>query len=1216
MVEVSDDQGINAVQRHIEKRWNIPAGLQRCVCEGREIRTDRSLKEYGVTADATIQILLRIRGGMISTLRGDTGYTDREMRAAFCFGTTDTECLEPEAGHTRIVAMNIDGVPDNTGLAELTQTLTEIHTDITLMGDTQRPDQQRAVRLQCAMRTASQATAELDDTPTPVIKWKHGYKEIGPAVGGVSMSLPQHLHNRAAARKKGSSPEITDKTGMGRYRGVILLGKKSYGRQHTIGIITVYAPCPGGKWAEWIQKQNKDTNCKTTDANLRLIDDLEEAMLPHVHEDHTWILCGDLNCRIGQTETNSTREKHRTRWEQFIDAHDLEQTGSEGPTCFPSNGQPSRIDHILTSGKLGEYISRVHTIDAYAKAPPKERLANSIHAMMLIDVDIRRWLGTSGIAHPTTKTRPRTLMYRNLKQRTEFHDALQKMEDEAETNGTRSADDMEHMVLQMETEGGHDLPEWANDEMEAAHRRMIAAEDDIRKEGVETKRNKAANFKQTWTPQMIVRMCNIELLARALRDHKTWGNQPTVMKNRIKETIAAAAKKVSTCKGCPLIPGITVPETRNEHLWSEWRDKVKNEIKKYMKHMHNKRLKNERKKISKYVRAIEKLREDNEVGKYVARVLGCQRGGQPLTLTVPDEEPGSSKIIEDPEEFKETMRDYTVLELGKGRKRWFMNDTATHPIAQMTPEGDKVRKTLAHGTDSERQEVKNTIPPCFWEAADAMKAKEGAKEKWYEHVMKTITKDEWDKRVSTKKKNTAPGKSQIRVDHVAAAPDSTQRKIRALCNMSILSGVPCDMWLDELIWKIPKDPGPAKIDRMRPLKFLEITRKMTQGIIKTRLQDVWFKKRLISPDQFGSMPDVSTFHPALIKRFVAEDATFHKKSMYALDEDLTKGFDRVERFIKDAALRRYGVPDNVRNYLLAFDEGNRNSVITPYGLTEEFHAEAASLAQGCEASPILWVAVMDMMLEFTRKHNTNPYMYTTDENGTQIPIAQILYVDDGSYITRTERALRRVAQATQTFASFSGLEINTKKSWAVALTHDDRGRPSLDIPSVDIRLEEWVSAPPDSQHKSTPPDLNYHEWAVTRSPKAPIKWKAVTEHYRHLGNVQDTLGDNSKALRNAKGVADKLAKYLSNKKISAAGARLLQTLVLTAKVKYSMTLSNTTTEQIDQLQATTKKNAPPQAPSPGNDGYSGHLRRVRIARLDEMGRHLPNRPIEDLPPVR
>ena len=94
----------------------------------------------------------------------------------------------------------------------------------------------------------------------------------------------------------------------------------------------------------------------------------------------------------------------------------------------------------------------------------------------------------------------------------------------------------------------------------------------------------------------------------------------------------------------------------------------------------------------------------------------------------------------------------------------------------------------------------------------------------------------------------------------------------------------------------------------------------------------------------------------------------------------------MERWVKDAALRRYAVPDKVRNYLLAFDHGNRNQCITEYGLADPFHAEAAALAQGCKASPILWVCVMNMMLAYTRAHNPGPYEYTVDQEGKSIKI--------------------------------------------------------------------------------------------------------------------------------------------------------------------------------------------------------------------------------------
>jgi hypothetical protein len=52
-----------------------------------------------------------------------------------------------------------------------------------------------------------------------------------------------------------------------------------------------------------------------------------------------------------------------------------------------------------------------------------------------------------------------------------------------------------------------------------------------------------------------------------------------------------------------------------------------------------------------------------------------------------------------------------------------------------------------------------------------------------------------------------------------------------------------------------------------------------------------------------------------------------------------------------------------------------------------------------------------------------------------------------------------------------------------------------------------------------------------------------------LGNVQDMLGNSKDALKTAHDTANKLAIHLGRKRVSPAGVRLLNTLVLTAKVK-------------------------------------------------------------------
>ena len=1156
----------------------IPLGLMRLVHETGQLHSSQRLSDHNVRANSTLLLLLRLRGGSSAgdaathahtateDSEGQTDWDD-EMEALLAKEMFDYAApMRPAQGTTRIVGMNIDGVPDSAELLTLGRTLEQMGAGVLLLGDTQRSIGNTAT-LELGLTNGAKSVSIEDRKQT----WRHGLKSRRDGAGGVSTRLDRSLANRTAPRRAETSPHIEDQRKLGRFSGVMLLGKKANGQQKAVGIITLYAMCPGGAWAAAVKKQNEEASLKTTDPNEQLVADLADAMSVHAHPDTTWILMGDTNCRDKDPEVTPLRRRHQEAWRAFRAKFDLRCAEPEEHTCFPSHGTPSHIDHIMMSKELhaSDVTIGTHTVDCFAKAEAGARLANSIHALMVLDIRLHKWLNAPDAAAPTEPIRPRTLMFKNKKQRAAYEQALDAIEDQREKDGSPSTEDLELTAAALQCETDPKLPQWADAEMRALHASMIAAEDEIAEHAVEKKRDTSKKFKLVWTPQMIIRFTNIKLLETVLRAHKDLGNRPHEVRAKIRKAVARTVYKTHNHEGVSRIDHIDTPPTRNDTSWNQWKQRVLNQIKSIRKELHARYRKDERKKISAHVRAIEKLREDHEIGKYVAKIMGARNSGQGTTLTIDSED--GNRVVDDPSELKQVLQEYTYTELGGGRERWFLhNDGSTHPVAQFTDEGDKLRNVLAHGTPEEIEEAKRMFPPCFHGILNTFKCKQG-NEDMYAHVMQPITLNEWLARARAKKKNTAPGKTGTRVDHIASASERFNRKLLAMTNMSIATGTPFDLWHDELIWKLPKDPGIPSIDRMRPLKFLEITRKMVQGILKNRLQSVWFGENMLSPEQFGSMPDVSTFQPALMKRLAAEDAVFYGKELFTLDEDLTKGFDRVERFIKDSALRRFAVPESARNFLLAFDHGNRNQVITPFGLTDPFHAEAAALAQGCEASPILWVVVMDMMLEYTRSHNEAPYKYSVGADGETTDIGQILYVDDGSYLTGTEKALREVAEATQTFSSFSGLEVSTKKSWASAITHDQKGNIINGLDFTPIQLTEW--RPGESGDRlSRPPDAAHKKWTVhtdtTRKP--PIQWQDPTKPYRHLGNVQDMLGNSKVALQTAHDTANKLAMHLGRKRLSPAGARLMNTLVLTPKIKYSMILSNCSTCEINKTQKSVK----------------------------------------------
>ena len=67
-----------------------------------------------------------------------------------------------------------------------------------------------------------------------------------------------------------------------------------------------------------------------------------------------------------------------------------------------------------------------------------------------------------------------------------------------------------------------------------------------------------------------------------------------------------------------------------------------------------------------------------------------------------------------------------------------------------------------------------------------------------------------------------------------AATTGVQDALREMCNIALRAWSAFTSWYVELVNKVPKDEGVVKINRLRPLKFLDVTRKLVVGIVKDR----------------------------------------------------------------------------------------------------------------------------------------------------------------------------------------------------------------------------------------------------------------------------------------------------------------------------------------------------------------------------------------------
>jgi hypothetical protein len=128
-----------------------------------------------------------------------------------------------------------------------------------------------------------------------------------------------------------------------------------------------------------------------------------------------------------------------------------------------------------------------------------------------------------------------------------------------------------------------------------------------------------------------------------------------------------------------------------------------------------------------------------------------------------------------------------------------------------------------------------------------------------------------------KKKNTAPGVTGIRIDHIAALGMDHRQMICNLLSLVYLTGLGYTQWKYEIVNWIPKEEGNPDMAKRRQLVYYEVLRKMCMGVKKRQIMNVWVKHGLIDKDNYAFMPGFDTSVPLMIKKMVMEDAEFYKR---------------------------------------------------------------------------------------------------------------------------------------------------------------------------------------------------------------------------------------------------------------------------------------------------------------------------------------------------
>jgi hypothetical protein len=433
------------------------------------------------------------------------------------------------------------------------------------------------------------------------------------------------------------------------------------------------------------------------------------------------------------------------------------------------------------------------------------------------------------------------------------------------------------------------------------------------------------------------------------------------------------------------------------------------------------------------------------------------------------------------------------------------------------------------------------------------------REAWFGDILRPISQEEWGTEWARKSRHTSGGPSGIRPDHIKAGGQGIHRHLREYYSYLLGIGVVPDQWKKAMLVAIEKIPGVTRLDKLRPLKLLEITMKGVVSIVKsrirTKLEEAWLLNRWQMAFRAERRTALCTMN--LVTLF--EDAVRYKKDIHLVLIDIRKAFDSVIRTIgKEAAMRRLGLPMKVVEFFMELDRGNSNEVRTIWDSLldgEQLCFEALrGIAQGSSDAPLMWIIFYDMVLCELDASGVGSATSADIGWAAQVEGGVSVFADDTALTARTTQDMQRAVDTLDEILGAVMLSIAPEKSQHLALINPE---PRTGGDSMGRLTEEDLIAQ-DIPHR-------------VQLGGAMIPWTEADVGARHLGYWVDLLGDWGDQVANIVEQIDTFTRCVQPARISRGLLLYAINAVLVPRILYPLTVAAVDAEEINSLERSVLK---------------------------------------------
>ena len=985
--------------------------------------------------------------------------------------------------------------------------------------------------------------------------WVHAPAKTNK-IGGVTMGIHPALRRYAHAT-------FTDSRGWGRYVGVEIRGESTANRTGYVVIIAVYGPCHSdGDDSMWKYQERQmdklEEEERAANPQFQFVRDVTAEIAKYRNDGAEVVVVGDTNINYHKKEPI-----HR-EWHQALQQLQMENSMVHrwpdlvnGLHTWKNGESKSWIDHIWLSSSM--------TRDGALLRAGVEQVGGihgSDHSLIAAEINWSTLIGRTAAQAQRHEEYPRFLRCTNETHKEMFSKIF------SERDMKRYNNKQETMIIQkvgaLLTRAREIRRGGSGREREALQKQMDETNDVVTKEllaveQIMQQKNTAMMGKKSrnhWSYWMAPKMKTMRLLEQIIRMGRIKTHRAKVL-GILTEIWARTSEGLAHKRIIRQCPVIAAP--RRE--WVAWVHEVEEALGKMQKTLSARdRRKNRMKMNANVNKREEQAKLSASLKKFLNYALK-RKGPEPKQMVVMERKDNSFIIHDTKPKVEKIMRQHTKTHMGENRERWYLNDRGEIlPEFANTPHGRQWRKKLAQGTLTQNEW--RCIPLALrgvFEHARAVENKKG--ERMHAGMYGDIFTSEipieaFERYVSYKKKNTAPGVSHIRIDHIAALSETYRQMICDMLSVVYITGMGYTAWKKEIANWVPKEEGNHDLTKQRPLMYYEVMRKMCIGIKKREVLKVWTDNDIIDKDNYAFLPGFDTSDPLMIKKMVLEDAQFFNKKLTLLDVDFSKAYDSTEKFAKDISLRRMGFPKEGLDMWQMYDDNRDMHVLTAYGLTDPVHPECGAWGQGAEESPYGWLCLMCWLSAYVDEKSPSPYKYTVSDNVT-IKINKTIYADDGNYMSRSRTGGQTQADGISAFCASTGIIAKPEKSYE-------------------------YSNDPEAETKKIHFTVYGGDGSYGLRELEPVMIKQLNEndYFKHLGNIQNAKGDTTmKSVGTYDGTiheniytkTQNNINTLVGRKISITAANKALYSVIIPQIMYPATFNNMSAKEIEQLQVLVRK---------------------------------------------